>query len=104
AFTKKLRDYVLDEGFLAPEFAIRSMTGLAADFLRLPDRGYLRPGMKADIAVLDPQNIQDRATYEEPRLPAEGTVHVLVNGVFALRDGTLTGALAGRALPRPSGH
>ena len=101
AFTKKLKDYVLDEGFLAPEFAIRSMTGMAADFLGLPDRGYLRPGMKADVAVLDPQQVQDRATYEEPQLLAEGTVHVLVNGIFELRDGSLTGELAGQAIPRP---
>ena len=102
AFTKKLRDYVLDEGFLAPEFAIRSMTGLAADFLGLPDRGYLRPGMKADIAVLDPARIRDMATYEQPQLPAQGTVHVLVNGVFELRDGALTGELAGVPIPRPA--
>ena len=102
AFSKKIRDYVLDEGFLAPEFVIRSMTGLAADFLGVGDRGYLRPGMKGDVAVIDPQRIRDRATYEEPQLPAEGTVHVLVNGTFALRDGALTGALGGRPIPRPA--
>lgn len=101
AFTKKLRDYVLDEGFLSTEFVVRSMTGLAADFLRLPDRGYIAQGLKADIVVLDPERIQDRATYEEPQRPAEGTVHVIVNGVFALRDGALTGALAGVPIRRP---
>ena len=101
AFTKKLRDYVLDEGFLSPEFVVRSMTGLAADFLGLPDRGYLMAGQKADIAVLDPSRIQDRATYEEPRLLSEGTMHVLVNGTFAMRDGAGTGELSGRPIRRP---
>jgi len=88
------------------------MTALAADFLRIEDRGYLRDGMYADIVVLDPERIRDRATFEEPQLYAEGTVHVLVNGVFALRDEEPTGALAGLPLLRggenairpPPGH
>ena len=101
AFTRKLRQFVLDEGVVAMPFAIRSMTGLAADFLRLDDRGYLRAGAVADIAVFDRDGIRDRATYERPRQPSEGTVHVLVNGVFAIRDGAATGALAGRPVRRP---
>ncbi len=102
AFTRKLRQFVLDEPVITMPFAIRSMTGLAADFLRLDNRGYLRAGAVADIAVLDPDRIRDRATYEDPRQPAEGTVHVLVGGRFAIRDGEATGALAGRPLPRPT--
>lgn len=98
AFTRKLRRYALDEGIISLPFAIRSMSGLAADFLGLPDRGYLREGMKADLVVLDRDRLHDRATYEEPRRFSEGTVQVLVNGTFALRDGSPTGALAGRAL------
>ncbi len=95
AFTKKLRQFVLDEGVISMPFAIRSMTGLAADFLEVPDRGYLREGMWADVAVLDPSRVRDRATYLEPHQYSDGTVHVLVNGTFALRDGELTAALAG---------
>ena len=98
AFTKKLRDYVLDEGRISMPFAIRSMTGLAAVFLELEDRGFLREGLKADLAILDPERIRDRATYDDPHQYSEGTVHVLVNGAFAIRDGAHTGALAGRAL------
>lgn len=98
AFTRKLRRYALDEEIISLPFAIRSMSGLAADFLGLPDRGYLREGMKADLVVLDRDRLHDRATYEEPRRFSEGTVQVLVNGTFALRDGSPTGALAGRAL------
>ena len=100
AFTKKLRDFVLDEDLLDMTFVVRSMTGAAADFLGWAERGYLREGYVADIAVLDPDAIHDLATYEEPQQYAEGTVHVLVNGAFAVRDGEATGALAGRPLVR----
>ena len=98
AFTRKLRDFVLDEERISMAFAIRSMTGLAAEFLELDDRGFLREGLKADLAILDPERIRDRATYDEPHQYSEGTIHVLVNGAFAIRDGVHTGALAGRGL------
>jgi N-acyl-D-amino-acid deacylase len=71
------------------------MTGLAADFLELPNRGYIRAGMVADIAVFDREKIHDGATFEEPHHYSEGTIHVLVNGTFALKNGKHTGALAG---------
>ncbi len=100
AFTKKIRQFVLDEGIITMPFAVRSMTGLAADFLRLPDRGYLREGMWADIAVLDRDRIRDMATFEDPQRTSEGTVHVLVNGVFAIRDGQRTEAMAGAPIRR----
>ena len=100
AFTRKLHQFVLDERIITMPFAIRSMTGLAADFLRLDDRGYLRAGAIADIAVFDGDRIRDRATYDHPRQQAEGTVHVLVNGRFAIRDGDATGALAGQPIRR----
>jgi N-acyl-D-amino-acid deacylase len=102
AFTRKLRQFVLDEGAISMPFAIRSMTGLAADFLKLPDRGYVRAGMAADIVVLDRDSVRDLATYESPHRYSQGTVHVLVNGTFAVRDGKHTGALAGRPIPRPA--
>jgi N-acyl-D-amino-acid deacylase len=102
AFTRKLRQFVLDESAIPMPFAIRSMTGLAADFLELPDRGYIRAGMAADIAVLDRDSIRDLATYESPHQYSQGTVHVLVNGTFAIKNGKHTGALAGRPIPRPS--
>ncbi len=98
AFPKKLRDFVLDQQRISMPFAIRSMTGLAAEFLGIEDRGILAEGKKADIAVLDPERIRDRATYDDPHRYSEGTVHVLVNGEFAIEDGEATGALAGRAL------
>ena len=76
------------------------MTGLAADFLGWTDRGYLSEGMGADITVLDLSEVQDMATYEAPHQYSEGTVHVLVNGVFSIRDGDVTPGLAGKPLMR----
>jgi N-acyl-D-aspartate/D-glutamate deacylase len=100
AFTKKLKDFTLDGDVISLPFAVRSMTGLAADFLEWTDRGYLREGYAADIAVLDLARIQDKATYDEPQQYAEGAVHVLVNGVFAIRAGEATEALAGVPIRR----
>lgn len=100
AFARKMRLFVFDDPVLQPEFAIRSFTGLAADFYRLPDRGYLREGYIADITILDPDRYRDQATFAQPRLYTEGVVHVLVNGTFAVRDGKTTGAMAGVPLKR----
>jgi len=101
AFPMKLRLFVFEEPLLSPEFVIRSFSGLAADFYRLPDRGYVREGYVADVAVIDPHTYRDRATYEDPRRPAEGVEHLLVNGEFAIRDRVATGALAGKPIRRP---
>src|SRR5205823_667558 len=76
------------------------LAGHAARRFGLADRGLLRRGLVADVVALDPRTITDRATYEEPRRPADGVAHVLVNGVLALRAGELTGATPGRALHR----
>ncbi len=100
SFTKKIRDLVLDEQLITLPHTVRSMTGLAADFLGWPDRGYLREGYAADITVLDVGAVEDMATYEDPHQYSRGTVHVLVNGTFAIRDGEATMALPGRALAR----
>ncbi|MYK65515.1 MAG: amidohydrolase family protein [Gemmatimonadetes bacterium] len=94
---------VLDEGLLTLPYTVRSMTGLAADFLGWSERGYLREGYMADITVLNLQTLDDLATYENPHQYSRGTVHVLVNGVFAIRDGEATMALAGRPLVRGGG-
>lgn len=100
AFTRKLRLFVYDEPVITLPFAVRGMTSLAAAFMGVPDRGVIREGAHADVAVFDEPRIRDRATYEDPRQYSEGTVHVLVNGVFAVRDGRATGALPGRGLRR----
>ncbi|MGH7710648.1 MAG: N-acyl-D-amino-acid deacylase family protein, partial [Gemmatimonadaceae bacterium] len=100
AFTRKLRMLAIDDSVISLPFAVRGMTSLAATFLGLPDRGLVRVGFAADLAVFDVPKIRDRATYDAPHQYAEGTVHVLVNGRFTIRDGKATGTLAGEPLLR----
>lgn len=101
AFPRKFRLFVIEDPVVKPEFAIRSFSGLAADFYRLKQRGYLREGYVADLVVLDPDAYRDKATFEQPRQFSEGVAYVLVNGNFALQDGSVTGNLAGVPLTRP---
>lgn len=91
--TRELGDYDWAE-------AITHLTTHAARRYRLTDRGLLRPGYAADIAVFDPRTVTDRSTYANGRALAEGVKHVFVNGVAALLDGEPTGATPGRALRR----
>jgi len=85
---------------LTLEQAIRKMTSLPAQRLGLPDRGLVRPGMAADLVVLDPDTVIDTATYEDPKRYPVGIHHVVVNGQLVVDDGAHTGALPGRALRR----
>ncbi|MFB3892304.1 MAG: amidohydrolase family protein [Phycisphaerae bacterium] len=80
--------------------AARKLSTMAADMLGLPDRGRIAAGCWADLTVLDPQTVADRATYDKPRQTPAGIEHVLVNGVIAVESGGFTGALAGQVLRR----
>ena len=102
-YPRVLGRYVRDEQVLSWAEAIRKMTALPAATIGLTDRGYLAPGMKADVTVFDPATIIDRATYENPAVLSEGVRHVFVNGVHALRDGAVTGEQGGRVLHRGDG-
>ncbi|MGW7415779.1 N-acyl-D-amino-acid deacylase family protein [Streptomyces sp. NPDC054863] len=96
-----LARYVRDRHLLTLPQAVRRMTGLPASVLGMTDRGLIAPGMVADLVLFDPAAMCDRATYERPRQYAEGVHAVLLAGVFAMREGVLTGARAGRVLRRP---
>jgi N-acyl-D-amino-acid deacylase len=98
AFARKLRKYVVEDGVVSLEEAIRSMTGLPALVHRMDDRGRLRSGAVADVIVFDLDRVRDRATFTSPHQLSEGMVHVLVNGSVALRDGEFTEVRAGRVL------
>ncbi|MCR1783819.1 D-aminoacylase [Nocardioides carbamazepini] len=100
AFARVIGRYARDEGLVGIGEAVRRVTSLPASNLRLADRGEIRRGYHADIAVFDLSRVADRATYADPKRYATGMRHVLVNGVAALRDGAPTGLLAGRALRR----
>ena len=98
-FPRVLGRYVREWGVLELEDAVRKMTSLPAEYLRLADRGLVQLGNAADLTVFDPDSIIDRSTWAEPSLFSEGVVHVLVNGGFALRDGEMTGETHGVFLP-----
>jgi N-acyl-D-amino-acid deacylase len=100
AFARKLAVYVHDRGVVGLEFAIRSMTSLPASVFGFKDRGTIRPGAIADIAIFDPSRIRDRATYADPHPLAVGMDYVLVNGTLVLDRAQFTDALPGRVLQR----
>jgi N-acyl-D-amino-acid deacylase len=97
-FARKIGRYAIAEKIISLEQAIRSASGLPADILKLPERGYLKPGYFADIVVFDPKTYIDRATYDKPHQYATGVRYLLVNGKMAIDEGKYTGALAGRVL------
>ncbi|MEX2016535.1 MAG: D-aminoacylase [Candidatus Hydrogenedentales bacterium] len=96
-----LGKYVRDEKVIPLEEAIRRLTSLPAGNLRLKERGEIKESYFADLAIFDPNEVQDLATFEEPHQLATGMRHVFVNGVQVLRDGEHTGALPGRVVRGP---
>jgi N-acyl-D-amino-acid deacylase len=96
SFARVVGKYVRGEGLLTLEQAVHKMTGASAARFGLSDRGVLAEGSAADVVVFDPGEVEDGATYEQPLRPPAGIRHVLVNGVFGVRDGEPTGAGAGR--------
>ncbi len=98
-FTRILGKYVREE-VLSLERAVFKMTGMPAARLRLMDRGLIKPGMKADITLFDPDTVIDRATFEKPAQYPCGIEHVMINGVLVLENGEHTGQVAGKVLRR----
>ena len=94
------RHFVRDKKTLSPQEAIRRLTSLPASRLGLTDRGVLRKGAWADIAIFDSAAFADQGTTFEPNQTAVGMHHVIVNGKLALKDGALTGERSGQVLRR----
>jgi N-acyl-D-aspartate/D-glutamate deacylase len=97
AFARALR-LNRERSLMPPEDLVRRMTSYPASLIGLDDRGVISPGAHADLVVLDPRRVTDRATWEAPRLAAEGIRWVLVNGAIAVEDGRYVGGLHGRVL------
>lgn len=101
-FVRVLGRYVRDLNVVTLEDAVRKMTSFPAARLGLSDRGVLRAGVRADIAVFDPGKVRDRATFELPHQYPEGVMLVIVNGQVAFENGTMTPARPGRILYGPT--
>jgi N-acyl-D-amino-acid deacylase len=100
-FARLLGRYVRDEKIITLEEAVRRLTTLPAENLKLDRRGALKPGHFADVVVFDPAKIQDYATFDRPHQYATGMVHVFVNGTQVLKNGEHTGAKPGRVVRGP---
>ncbi len=97
-FPRMLKKYVREEKSLSLEEAIRKMTSLPASRIGLRDRGVLREGVWADLVIFDPEEIADRAGFDDPHQYPAGISHVLVNGGIAVHDGRQNRAFFGRVL------
>jgi N-acyl-D-amino-acid deacylase len=97
-FPRKIGNYAIADKLIPVELALRSASGLPADVLNLPERGYLKPGYFADVVLLDPENYRDHATYDKPHAYATGVVYLWVNGKLAIEKEKFTKTLGGRVL------
>jgi N-acyl-D-amino-acid deacylase len=101
SFARLLGKYVRQEKVITLAEAVRRLSSLPAENLKLDRRGKLEKGYYADIVIFDPDTISDHATYEKPHQYATGMVHVFVNGTQVLKDGEHTGAKPGRFVRGP---
>jgi N-acyl-D-amino-acid deacylase len=101
SFARVLAKYVREEKIITLAEAVRKLSGLPAENLRLDRRGLLKEGYFADVVVFDPDTVQDHATFVDPHQYATGILHVFVNGEQVLRDGEHTGATPGRVVRGP---
>ncbi|OON81388.1 N-acyl-D-amino-acid deacylase family protein [Streptomyces tsukubensis] len=99
-FPEYLGHYVRDLGILSLEECVAHLTSRPAARLRLPDRGLVREGYRADLVLFDPETVAAGSTFDTPRTLPVGIPHVLINGEFVMRDGKRTDALVGRSVRR----
>jgi len=97
-FARKIGRYAIKDRVISLEQAVRSATGLPADILKLPERGYLKADYYADVVVFDPKTYIDRATYDKPHQYAVGVRYLFVNGRTVIDGGKFKEVLAGRVL------
>lgn len=101
-FSRKIGQCGIEERLISMEQAIRSASGLPADILQLPQRGYVKAGYIADLVIFDPETYRDRATYDKPHQYSTGVVHLFIQGVKVIEKQHYTGVLAGQALRHSS--
>jgi N-acyl-D-amino-acid deacylase len=100
-FPRVLGEYARDRGLISMETAVHKMTGMAAERLRLRDRGVLREGFAADVTVFDPRTVKDESTFPDPHRYPTGIPFVIVNGAVVVDQGRMSSARAGRIIRRP---
>ena len=104
SYPKIIGEYVRDRKVLNLPNAIHKMTGMPAKRLGLKDRGLIREGYKADIAIFDLQGITANSSFDNWKEPPQGIKHVLVNGKQTIKDGKHTNEKHGRILKNESAN
>ncbi|WP_030668218.1 amidohydrolase family protein [Streptomyces rimosus] len=99
-FPRYLGTYARELGVLSLEECVAHLTGRPAARLRLPDRGLVREGHRADLVLFDPDTVAAGSTFDAPRVLPTGIPYVLIDGRFVIEDGRRTDVLAGRAVRR----
>ncbi|RAJ71637.1 N-acyl-D-amino-acid deacylase [Streptomyces sp. Amel2xB2] len=99
-FPQYLGLYVRELGVLSLQECVAHLTSRPAARLRLPDRGLVREGYRADLVLFDPSTVAPGATYDDPRVLPTGIPHVLIDGRPVVADGRRTDVLAGRSVRR----
>ncbi|MEN8800163.1 MAG: amidohydrolase family protein, partial [Flavobacteriaceae bacterium] len=101
SFARLLGHYVREKQVISLEEAIRRLTSLPADNLKLQKRGKLQAGYFADVVLFKADSIRDRATFDKPHQYATGVEHVFVNGVQVIQGGNHTGSFPGKVIRGP---
>ncbi|MYW64812.1 amidohydrolase family protein [Streptomyces sp. SID8379] len=102
-FPHYLGHYARDLGVMSLEETVAHLTSRPAARLRLPDRGLVREGYRADLVLFDPETVAAGSTFASPRTLPVGIPHVLIDGKFVIEDGRRTDVLAGRSVRRTPG-
>ncbi|MEU5875025.1 D-aminoacylase [Glycomyces sp. NPDC047369] len=101
SFARYLGHYTRELGLFSVEECVAHLTGRPAAVLGLPDRGLVKEGFAADLVLFDPDTVDARSTFADPRRQAAGIPYVFVNGALAIAEGRRTGVLTGRSVRRP---
>jgi N-acyl-D-aspartate/D-glutamate deacylase len=97
-FLRKIKNYALDKPVISLSQAIRAQTSLPAQIMKWDDRGWIKEGFKADIAVIDLRNLKIPTSISNPHQYSRGVDYLLINGTLVLDKGTWTGTLPGQVL------
>lgn len=100
-FARILGVYGRDEKVLTLEGAVARMTGRPAKRIGLTDRGFVKPNYLADLVVFDPKTVIDKSTYENPREPAAGIIHVFIDGQYVVKNSKRTDLVVGKSVRNP---
>jgi N-acyl-D-amino-acid deacylase len=99
-FPRVLGVYCREKRLFSWETAVHKMTGMPAGKLGLKNRGVVKTGNAADLALFDPKTVRDEATFPDPHRHPVGIPYVVVNGQVVVDGPRYHAVPAGRVLTR----